>query len=120
MISLDIALLQALFFLLLLIIADVVLGVAIALRCGKFSMAEVPRFLQTEVLPYYLGLLAIAALAMFEDTQQLGAKPLAWCVIVTYAARTVFVEIRLKVVKLFKIAPEKLPDIEVNNKTQSD
>ena len=105
MIQLDITLLQALVFLLLLIIVDVILGMAIALRDKKFSLVEVPRFLQTEVLPYYLGVLAITGLAMVEDVQQFGTVPLAWAVIVAYGGRTVFVEIREKVFDLFGVSP---------------
>ena len=95
---------QALVFLLLLIIVDVILGMAIALRNKKFSLAEIPRFLQTEVLPYYLGVLAVVGLAMVEDTQQFGTVPLAWAVILAYGSRTVFVEIRVKVFDLFGVS----------------
>lgn len=105
MVVFDAALLQALVFLLLLITVDVILGMAIALRDKKFSLVEVPRFLQTEVLPYYLGILAIAGLAMVEDVQQFGTVPLAWAVIVAYGSKTVFVEIRIKVFDLFGLSP---------------
>lgn len=101
MIAYDPALLQALVFLLLLIVVDVILGMAIALRDKTFSLAEVPRFLQTEVLPYYLGVLAVAGLAMVDDVQQFGTVPLAWAVIVAYGSKVVFVEIRKKIVLLF-------------------
>lgn len=103
MFTVDLALLQALVFLLLLIIVDVILGMAIALRDKTFNLAEVPRFLQTEVLPYYLGVLAVVGLAMVEDMQQFGTVPLAWTVIVAYGSRTVFVEIRKKVFVLFGV-----------------
>lgn len=103
LIQLDNALLQALVFLLLLIIVDVILGMAIALRDKKFNLNEVPRFLQSEVLPYYLGILAITGLAMVEDTQQFGTVPLAWTVIVAYGSRTVFVEIKGKIFVLFGV-----------------
>ena len=102
--QLDIALLQALVFLLLLITVDVILGMAIALRDKKFSLAKVPGFLQTEVLPYYLGILAITSLAMVEDTQQFGTVPLAWAVIVAYGSKTVLVEIKGKVFNLFGVS----------------
>jgi hypothetical protein len=103
MFAIDIALLQALIFLLLLIVVDVILGMAIALRDKTFSLAELPRFLQTEVLPYYLGVMAVVGLAMFEDVQQFGTVPLAWAVIVAYGSKVVFVEIRKKIFKLFGI-----------------
>jgi len=106
MIALDLALLQALAFLLLLIIVDVFLGVSIALRDKKFSLAELPRFLQTEVLPYYLGVLAVVSLAMFEDVQQFGTVPLAWAVVVAYGSKVIFVEIRQKVFVLFGVQME--------------
>ena len=104
MIQFDTALLQALVLLLLLIIVNVILGLAIALRDKKFSLVEVPRFLQTEVLPYYLGILAITSLAMVEDTQQFGTVPLAWAVIVAYGSKTVLVEIKGKVFNLFGVS----------------
>ncbi len=109
MFAYDPALMQALVFLLLFIVVDVILGMAIALRDKKFNLAEVPRFLQTEVLPYYLGVLAVVGLAMVEDVQQFGTVPLAWAVIVAYGSRTVFVEIRKKIFILFKVTSEEPP-----------
>ena len=103
MFNLDYALLQALVFLLMLIIADVILGMAIALKEKKFNLADVPRFLRTEVLPYYLGVLAVSGLAMVEDVQQFGTVPLAWAVVLAYGSKVVFVEIRKKVQGLFGI-----------------
>ena len=103
MIVFDPALFKALIPLLLLIVVDVLLGISIALKEKKFNLAEVPRFLRTEVLPYYLGILAISGMAMVEDTQSLGTKPLAWAVIVAYGSRTVFVEIRKKITDLFGV-----------------
>lgn len=103
MIVFDPVLFKALIFLLLLIVVDVLLGISIALKEKNFNLAEVPRFLRTEVLPYYLGVLAVSGLAMVEDTQALGTKPLAWAVIVAYGSRTVFVEIRKKIADLFGV-----------------
>lgn len=107
MFNMDIALLQALVFLLLLIVVDVILGIAIALKENRFDLAEVPRFLQTEVLPYYMGVLAVAGLAMVEDVQQFGTVPLAWAVIVAYGSKVVFVEIKNKVFILFGVSLNK-------------
>ncbi len=107
MIVYDPALLQALVFLLLLIIVDVFMGMAIALRNKTFNLAELPRFLQTEVLPYYMSILAIVGLAMVEDVQQFGTVPLAWAVIVTYGSRVVFVEMKNKVFVLFGVSIEE-------------
>jgi len=106
MLAIDFALLQALVFLLLLIVVDVILGISIALKEKRFSLAELPRFLQTEVLPYYLGVLAVVGLAMFEDVQQFGTVPLAWAVVVAYGSKVVFVEIRQKVFVLFGVEME--------------
>lgn len=101
MFQFDLALIQALVFLLVLIIVNTILGVAIAIRQGTFQVEALPRFLQTEVLPYYLSLATLAALAMVQDVQQYGTKPLAWAAIVAYGSRVIFVELREKVVTLF-------------------
>lgn len=103
MFSFDIALAQALVFLLILVLVDVILGICIALRDGNLKIEELPRFLKTEILPYYLSLMALAGLAMVQDTQQYGTKALAWAAIVAYGTRTVLVEIRKKVFKLFGV-----------------
>lgn len=101
MFTLDLALLQAMVFLLALIVVNVILGVAISIRQGNFEIDKLPRFLTTEVLPYYLSLAALSLLAMVQDVQNYGTKPLAWASIVAYSSRVVFVEIRKKVVELF-------------------
>lgn len=101
MFNIDMALLQALAVLVALVFVDTLLGVAIALRKGEFSLGELPRFLATEVLPYLVGLAGLVFLAMFEDIQQLGFKALAWAAVVAYGSRVVFVELREKVVTLF-------------------
>ena len=88
-------------FLLALIVVNTILGAAVALRKGEYNLNDLPRFLQTEVLPYYLLLLALAALAMVQDVQAYGTKPLAWAAIVAYGSRVVFVELKGKVVTLF-------------------
>lgn len=101
MFELDMTLVEALVFLLILIMVNVILGIAISIRQGTFQIEALPRFLQTEILPYYLSLLALAFMAMVQDIQQYGTKPLAWAAIVAYGTRVVFVELRQKVVALF-------------------
>lgn len=101
MFTLDLALLKAMVFLFALIVVNVILGVAIAIRQGKFEIDKLPRFLSTEVLPYYLALAALSPLAMVQDVQNFGTKPLAWASIVAYGSRVVFVELRKKVEVLF-------------------
>ncbi|HOV80191.1 MAG TPA: hypothetical protein PK728_08785 [Bacillota bacterium] len=103
MFQLDLALIKAMVFLLALIIVNVILGVTIAVRDNNFKVDDLPRFLQTEILPYYLSLLSLAGLAMVQDVQTYGTKPLAWAAIVAYGTKTVFVEIRKKVFKLFGV-----------------
>ncbi|HBX22684.1 MAG TPA: hypothetical protein DEF34_03450 [Desulfotomaculum sp.] len=109
MMAYDPALMQALVFLMMLILVDVFLGGAIAIRAGTFSLAELPRFLQTEVLPYYMGVLAVVGLAMVDDVQHFGTVPLAWAVITAYGSKVVFVEIRKKIFILFKVSVEDTP-----------
>lgn len=101
MFAVDVALLQALVFLLALIIVNVILGICIALRDGTLDIELFPRFLKTEIMPYFIGILALAGLAMVEDIQQFGTKPLAWAVIVAYGTRIIFIEIKDKVFVLF-------------------
>lgn len=101
MFTLDLALLRAMVFLLALIIVNVILGVAISIRQGNFEIEEIPRFLRTEVLPYFLSLAALVLLAMVEDVQNLGTKALAWASIAAYGSRFVFVELKKKVEVLF-------------------
>ncbi|MCG8401986.1 MAG: hypothetical protein MJA84_10340 [Firmicutes bacterium] len=115
MFIIDTVLLQALFTVLLLIIVDALLGLALALREGTFKLSEAPRFLRTEILPYYTAILALAGMSMIEDIHQLGMKSVTWTVIAIYTARILFTEIRQKLVKLFKINPDELP----SNKAQS-
>ena len=110
MFVIDTVLLQALFSMLLLIIIDALLGMALALREGTFKLSEAPRFLRTEILPYYIAIIALAGMSMIKDIHQLGIKPVTWTVIAIYTTRTLFIEIRQKLVKLFKINPDELPD----------
>jgi len=103
MFAIDIALIKALIFLLVLILVDTVLGICVSIREGQpFSFKELPRFLRTEVLPYYLSLLALSFLPMIEDAQEYGTKPIAWVVVVAYGGK-ITVEIKNKVVKLFGV-----------------
>lgn len=103
MFAVDVALVKALIFLLFLILVDTVLGICVSIREGQpFSFKELPRFLQTEVLPYYLSLLALSFLSMVEDAQEYGTKPIAWVVVVAYGGK-ITVEIKNKVVKLFGV-----------------
>lgn len=101
MFTLDTALLKAMVFLLALIFVNVILGVAISIRQGNFEIEKLPRFLSTEVMPYYLSLAALALLAMVQDVQNLGTKPLAWVSITAYGSRVVFVELKKKLEVLF-------------------
>jgi hypothetical protein len=107
MFAVDVTLMKALVFLLALILVDTILGICVSIRAGQpFSFRELPRFLQTEVLPYYLSLLALSFLSMLEDVQEYGTKPIAWVIVVAYGGKIV-VEIKSKVIKLFGVNPEK-------------
>lgn len=110
MFMVDHTLLQALVFVLALVVVNVVLGILIALRDGAFDVRRLPSFLQTEILPYYLGLLALTGLAMVEDLQGFGTGPLAWAAIILYATRTVFGEIKDKVTVLFGFSRDELEE----------
>lgn len=103
MFELDRALLEALLFLLALILADVILGISIALREKEFDFEELPRFLRTQVLPYYLSIISLSFLAMIKDVQGFGTQAIAWAVIAAYAAKLVFKDLAGKVKKLFGV-----------------
>lgn len=59
--------------LLALIVLDVVLGIAAALRTGTFAWAEVGRFYRTTVVPIFLGYGALRATLPFISQELLGA-----------------------------------------------
>ncbi|MTI82763.1 MAG: hypothetical protein FH756_02455 [Firmicutes bacterium] len=111
MFDLDMVLLKALIFLLILIVVDVILGMAIAIKKKQFELEKLPQFLYTEVLPYYMSTLALAGLAMVEDVQGFGTKPIAWAVVVAYGSKLIFIEIRQKVTFMFgiKIPKKTIP-----------
>ena len=58
--------------LLALIAADVILGVALAIRRGSFSFYELARFYQTSVLPLLVGWAAFAILARAAVPDTMG------------------------------------------------
>ena len=58
--------------LLALIAADVILGVALAIRRGSFSFYELARFYQTSVLPLLVGWAAFAVLARAAVPDTMG------------------------------------------------
>lgn len=99
----DVKLLQALAFVLVLVFVDVMLGIAISLKIGTFRLDKLPRFLQTEILPYFLSLASLVGLAQVKDIQNLGTTALAWAAIVAYISKMVFVDIKQKVFELFGV-----------------
>ena len=75
-----------------LIVLDVVLGIAAAIRRGNFAWAEVGRFYYTMVLPYILGYLAFWLVSSVAFPEILGSSgyivsevtvSLAWAALVT-------------------------------------
>jgi hypothetical protein len=54
-------------FLAVLILINTLLGISLALKKETFKWTELPRFLKTEVLPYYLTLLGATAPGIFLD-----------------------------------------------------
>lgn len=59
--------------LLALIVLDVVLGIAAALRTNTFAWAEVGRFYRTTVMPIFLGYGALRATLPFISQELLGS-----------------------------------------------
>lgn len=105
MFAVDVKLLQALAFVLVLVAVDVLLGISLSIKSGTFKLEKLPRFLQTEILPYFLSLTSLVGLAQVKDIQNLGTTALAWAAIVTYISKMVFVDIKQKVVSLFGQLP---------------
>jgi hypothetical protein len=66
MFVLNVGLLWALLAVLVLIFLNVILGVAIAFKEGTFDLAELPRFLKTEIFPYGLSLMGLTAAAQID------------------------------------------------------
>jgi len=61
-----------------LILLDVVLGIAAAIRRGEFKWAEVARFYKTMIVPYLMGYLAFWLVAKVTTAELLG--PAGWLV----------------------------------------
>jgi hypothetical protein len=101
MFSFDITLMYALLFVLTLIFVDVVLGVAVSLQNGTFSLAKLPVFLETQILPYYMSLIILSLLAQLKDVQSIGTMALAWSSIAAYTVKIIWVDILSKVKTLF-------------------
>jgi hypothetical protein len=101
MFSIDLNLLYALLFVLALILVDVVLGIAVALKDGTFDLAKLPQFLKTQILPYFISLFSLALLAQVKDIQSLGTVALAWAAITAYVAKVLFVDLLGKLKTLF-------------------
>jgi hypothetical protein len=109
MFSINPDLLYALLFVLALIFVDIVLGIAISLQNGTFNIEKLPSFLETQILPYYMSLLALVFLAQLKDIQNLGTTSLAWAALAAYAAKMIWVDIASKVKTLFGVGATTSP-----------
>lgn len=103
MLVIDLNLLYALLFVLVLIIVDVLLGVSVALKNGTFDLKKLPQFLKTQILPYFLSLSSLVGLAQLKDLQNLGTVAVAWAAIMAYAAKMLWVDIGQKLKTLFGV-----------------
>lgn len=87
-----------------LVLLDVVLGIAAALKSGTFHWSEVARFYRTNVIPYILGYVALhitisfvippSALGGAGEWLSVGTVTLAWGVLVAALARSVLGNLR--------------------------
>jgi hypothetical protein len=111
MFVLNIGLLYALLAVLALIFLNVVLGVAIAIKKGTFDLAELPRFLKTEIFPYGLSLMGLTAAAQIDYSHLAdnistltddAILVLAWTAIGAYVLR-MLQEIGRKIFELFGV-----------------
>lgn len=98
---------------LLLVALNVLLGVAVAVKDGRFSFARLPSFLETEILAYVLGILVLSAVAMLDDTG--AVRALALAAIAAYVAK-MLAEIKDKVFTLFGVGK----DIDVGGADPDD
>ena len=100
MLSPNPALIDALLVVLALIVLDAVLGIAVSLQTRSFDIEQLPDFLATQILPYYIPLASLTLLAQLTVTQNIGTVSVAWAAIVAYALRLICVDIAYKL-KLF-------------------
>lgn len=111
MFILNLSLIYALLGVLALIVLNVILGVAIAIQTGTFSLQKLPQFLSNEVLPYGLSLSALIGAAQLNLTP-LAANVstitsdsltvIAWAAVSAYVLRMIQ-EIGQKIFALFGI-----------------
>jgi phage-related holin len=63
--------------LVLLILANFVLGIAVSIKTGTFNLRDAGTFLYTRVLPYVVGYMGVGLIATFDNTW-------AWAVTATW------------------------------------
>jgi len=112
MFVLNLSLIYALLCVLALICLNVILGVAVSFKNGTFSLEKLPKFLQSEVLPYGLSLSGLVAAAQIDLSSLAGSvstiagstlQVIAWTAIGAYVGKMVE-EIAGKIVTLFGVA----------------
>jgi hypothetical protein len=113
MFIINLVLIYALLGVLVLIALNFILGVAIALKQHVFDIHVLPQTLETEILPYFIPLVALVAAAQFNFTAlaSTGAvaadflSGLALALLASYAAKMV-AQIATKLTSLFGDIPD--------------
>ncbi len=80
----------------ILIFADLLLGICVSLKQGTFDVRRLPQFLQTAVLPYIGGLTVLLAAASFNSELKAALIAAAMALGLKYVA-----EIKDKLILLF-------------------
>lgn len=115
MFVLNLSLIYALLCVLGLICLNVLLGVAVSFKNGTFSLEKLPKFLQSEVLPYGLSLSGLVAAAQIDFTSLAASVStiasntlpvIAWTAIAAYVAK-MLEEIFAKIMTLFGVEVDK-------------
>ena len=79
---------EVLVIVILAILVDTIFGAIRAAKKGEFKWQELPRFLGTNVLPYGLGLLVLAAVAAYQGEPFIYLfYPVALAVLARYVAK---------------------------------
>lgn len=86
----------ALLTVLAIIVLDTLLGILVSLKQGQFNWRELPRFLQTAILPYIGGLLLLGLVSMLSNE----VAAIFYAAVVATAAKFL-AEVKDKVVVLF-------------------
>ena len=65
------------------IFANLALGLAVAIKLGKFDLKQIAGFLSSRVLPYVLGYFSIGLVAVVEPSFRMAVPVVWWLILAT-------------------------------------